>query len=109
MVIFINGKQNDKERGGDHICGEKKIYTKIYEDLGNILSNPEDIRKIYAEYAGTTVTFPKKLYSQEYAEDYITEHYQIDHPGKIAKYLGMTERRVRQIMQKIRLKGQNLQ
>ncbi|WP_300276367.1 hypothetical protein [Peptacetobacter sp.] len=50
-----------------------KYYKGIYSEMIEILG--EDIvRLIYQNYRGQQVTFPMKLYSNEYVEKYIDKN-----------------------------------
>lgn len=74
-----------------------KKYISVYGEIAQILSNPEDIEKIYGLLKGQTVSFPQKLYSKEYIKNYISENYGKKTARDIASTLGISDRRVRQI------------
>ena len=62
-----------------------KRYSGIYGELLSI-TDENTILKIYEQYNGTTITFPKKLYSKGFVQKYICENYGV-HQYK--KYLGI--------------------
>lgn len=103
-MVMIFKSMYDDVKGVKPISRRKRAYSKVYADMEELLSNPADIEKIYERYSGTTVTFPGKLYSHDYTLEYIEANYGKQPAGQIAKHLGITERRVRQIMQEIKEK-----
>ena len=76
------------------------MYHEIYEELAGVIGE-EEMLKLYRIYGGLSVNFPVKLYSREYAREYIREHMDME-PKKLAKELGLGERRIRQIKQELR-------
>lgn len=74
-----------------------KKYISVYGEIAQILSNPEDVEKVYALLKGQTVSFPQKLYSKEYIKEYIDKNYGKETARDIASVLGISDRRVRQI------------
>ena len=79
---------------------DQKGYSGIYDELLLLLSDEEAVEKIYEHYNGMTITFPKKLYSQEYVETYICTHYGFQPIQDISRYVNLSTRRVMQIAQK---------
>ena len=57
----------------------------------------QKILKIYEQYNGTTITFPKKLYSKGFVQKYICENYGVQSIQEISRYLNLSSRRVMQI------------
>ena len=76
-------------------------YAGVYGELAEILSDAQ-VLKIWKRFSGVNVTFPQRLYSKEYTSSYIKEHRADMTAGEIAKELGLSERRVRQIISEIR-------
>ncbi len=74
-----------------------KKYISIYADIARVLSNSNDVEKIYELLRGQTISFPQKLYSKEYMRDYIQKNYGNETAREIASFLGISDRRVRQI------------
>ena len=83
-----------------------KRYSGIYDELMSI-ADENTILKIYDQYTGTTITFPKKLYSQEFVKKYICENYGFQSVQEISRYLNLSSRRVMQIAKEAGLTGVN--
>ncbi len=77
---------------------DTKKYTSVYGEIAQILSNPEDVERIYELLKGQTISFPQKLYSREYTREYILKYYGKKTAREIASVLGISDRRVRQIV-----------
>ena len=75
-------------------------YGGIYKELAEILGDAATI-KIWKRFAGLNITFPQKLYSKEYRRRFIDENLATMKPRDMAKSLGLTERRVRQMISEI--------
>ena len=83
----------------------KKVsqYCQFYEELANLLESEENVKKLHDHYKGLTVTFPVKLFSKEYELQYVKENYgNGKKTHEIARYLNLTERRIRQMVKEIR-------
>lgn len=78
-------------------------YNCVYQELAGILKNDREVHAVWERYAGVSVTFPKSLYSREYTRELIEEAMDSEKPASIARKVGLTERRVRQIIREIRL------
>ena len=76
-------------------------YSGIYKELAELLGDNATI-KIWKRFSGLNITFPQKLYSKEYRKEYIKEKMQSMKPAEMAKELGLSERRVRQIIVEIK-------
>ena len=76
-------------------------YSGIYKELAELVGDAATVR-IWKQFSGLNVTFPQKLYSKEYRKEYIKENMQDVKPGEMAKALGISERRVRQIITEIK-------
>lgn len=75
-------------------------FNVIYQGFAELLGEKAAL-KIWKNYAGLTVTFPKKLYTNEYTRKFVREHKGSMTTREIAKALNLTERRIRQIIQEI--------
>lgn len=80
---------------------ECRFFNKIYKEIGK-MAGDDVARKLWEKYGGLTVSFPKNLYSNEYAKEYIRKNNGKVNPSKMAKILNLTERRVRQIIKELR-------
>ena len=76
-------------------------YGGIYKELAELLGDAAVVR-IWKSYAGLSVTFPMKLYSKEYIREFIREHHAEMKPSEIGRVLGLSERRVRQLIHELR-------
>ena len=72
-------------------------YSGIYREIAEILGDAATI-KIWKRFSGLNITFPQKLYSIEFRKEFIMENMQTMRPSEMAKALGLSERRVRQII-----------
>lgn len=89
--------------GGEPSMGnDPGQYYEVYKEMAEMIGDA-NVRKIWRRYSGLTITFPQHLYSREYTRQFITENYQTMKPKEIAKAVGLSERRVRQIIREIRL------
>ena len=76
-------------------------YSGVYKELAELLGDAAT-QKIWKRFSGLNITFPQKLYSKEFRKDFIRENMEQMKPSDIAKSLGLSERRVRQIITEIR-------
>ena len=75
-------------------------YREIYKKLVDIVGNAAAI-KIYSRFAGLTVSFPRRLYSQEFTKAYISENKDVIKTSDLAMMFQLSERRVRQIIKEV--------
>ncbi|MGI6052678.1 MAG: Mor transcription activator family protein [Bilifractor sp.] len=83
------------------MSGDPNRYSEIYRELASLIGESA-VTKIWKNFAGITVTFPKRLYSSEYTRQYIRQNMGKEKASDIARKLNLSERRVRQIMKEIR-------
>lgn len=83
--------------------GNSKQYAGVYGELAEILSDVQ-VLKIWKRFSGVNVTFPQRLYSKEYTNAFIKENWGEMSAAEIARAVGLSERRVRQIAKEIREK-----
>lgn len=82
-------------------------YFEIYLDLCQLLGE-QNMMKIYSQYKGLSIQFPKGLYSKKYIKRYVEENFDKKSVREISTELNLTERRVRQIFREIKLdEGKN--
>ena len=86
------------------MSGDSEKYSKLYCELAELIGE-SGMRKLWKAYGGISVTFPTKLYSQEYIRRFVNEHQEELTPTEMAKELMLTERRVRQILRDVRSQG----
>lgn len=80
-------------------------YYEIYRELAELIGNA-NVHKIWQRYSGLTVSFPQHLYSREYTRQFIIDNYETMKPKDIARAVGLSERRVRQIIHEIKASNQ---
>lgn len=71
------------------------IYADIYEVFGE-----EITRKFHHHFKGHHICCPMKLYSKEYIKEYVVKYQEDKTIREMAKYLGYSERWVKQLIQK---------
>ncbi|WP_292211176.1 Mor transcription activator family protein [Butyrivibrio sp.] len=76
-------------------------YSGVYKELAEILGDAATM-KVWRRFAGLNITFPQKLYSADYRKDFIKENMDEMRPAELARILGLTERRIRQIIIEIK-------
>lgn len=76
-------------------------YSGIYREIAELLGDAATM-KIWKRFAGLNITFPQKLYSKEFRKDFIRDNMDEMKPAELARTLGLTERRIRQIIIEIR-------
>lgn len=88
-----------RDEGVDNLKNKDdyKKYISVYGEIAQVLSNSKDVERIYELLKGQTVSFPQKLYSKEYMKEYIRKNYGNETAREIASFLGISDRRVRQI------------
>ncbi|MBR1641725.1 MAG: hypothetical protein IJ683_05305 [Butyrivibrio sp.] len=81
-------------------------YSGVYKELAELLGDAATL-KIWKRFSGLNITFPQKLYSIEFRKEFISENMQKMKPSEMSKTLGLSERRVRQIIEEIRHEQDN--
>ena len=77
-------------------------YKGIYADMAQILGE-EIIIKLHRYYKGQQITFPMKLYSNEYVKRYIEKNYKTKTLKEMCRELGYTEGWIKQLINKNKL------
>lgn len=78
-------------------------YAGIYRELAEILGD-NAVNKIWNRFSGMSVTFPQRLFSKEYTKAFIKENWGEMSASEIARAVGLSERRVRQIASELKEK-----
>ncbi len=76
-------------------------YAGIYAELVPLIGKQATI-KIWNNFKGISATFPQSLYSKEYFQEYIRSHEKNMKAADMARELGLSERRVRQIIKELK-------
>lgn len=73
----------------------RSVYSELFSEFG-----VEVTRKIHSEYKGRQVSFPKKLYTEQYIDYYVKVNSASKSVSEMAVQLEYTERNIRQRLQK---------
>ena len=97
LPVELRSEGDGAEMGNDFTQ-----YNEIYREMADLLGNAAAL-KIWNRYSGLTISFPRQLYSKEYVRRYVEENEGILKPAEMAREVGLTERRIRQIIRDIRV------
>ncbi len=78
-------------------------YSGVYMEMVEILGE-EATLKIYENFRGQQVTFPMRLYSKSYVEEYIIKNYNGKNIKEISRNLGYTCNWVQQVINKLNIR-----
>ena len=92
----------------NEVRGNPEKYSGIYRELAELLGDAATL-KVWKRFSGLNITFPQKLYSKEYRKEFIKENMEELKPAMMARILGLTERRIRQIITEIKLEEDDVQ
>ena len=81
-----------------------KYYNGIYRDMANVLGE-EITKQVYEFYRGQQVTFPMKLYSKEYIQDYLAKKYTGENLKQLSRELGYSERWLKQLIDRYEIES----
>lgn len=73
----------------------RSVYSELFSEFG-----VEVTRRIHEEYKGRQVSFPKKLYTEQYIDYYVKVNSESKSVSEMAAELEYTERNIRQRLQK---------
>ena len=85
----------------DNVKSNPERYAGIYRELAELLGESA-VNKIWKNFSGTNVAFPQRLFSKEYTREFIASHWDDMTAAEIARVVGLSERRVRQIAKEMR-------
>lgn len=74
-------------------------------DIYQEIATETDIKTaiaIHKLFGGQQISFPKKLYCSDYVNSYIRKNYKGRNIRELARQFGISERRVRQILHKLK-------
>ena len=83
--------------GARFLSENKEKYSQLYKELSELIGDAATL-KLWEHYQGLNISFPKKLYSNEYVRNFVAENKGKMSTKDIAKAVGLSERRVRQIL-----------
>lgn len=81
----------------------RSVYSELFSEFG-----VEVTRKIHSEYKGRQVSFPKKLYTEQYIDYYVKVNSASKSVSEMAVQLEYTERNIRQRLQKSQKASSNV-
>ena len=93
--------KTDADEEVKNVKGNPEHYAGVYGELAEILSDAQVV-KIWKRFAGVNVTFPQRLLSKEYTNNFIKEHLDDMTASEMARAVGLSERRVRQIASELK-------
>lgn len=82
-----------------------QVFTGIYNELAEIMET-DQVMLIYKNLRGQQVTFPKKLYTQDYVMEQVMSEYDGKNLKKLAVKYDYTERHLRKLMKEIETESQ---
>ena len=103
MKVWNNNCKNNSVKLNyeeEPMSQEKDKYSQIYKELAELIGDNATV-KIWKNYQGLNISFPKKLFSNEYVRKYISENVGKKSMREIAKEVGLSERRIRQIAKEL--------
>lgn len=94
-----NDKETSVQLNAEEVAMSKnqEKYSQLYRELAQLIGDAATI-KLWENYQGLNISFPKKLYSNEYVKRFILENKDKISVQDMAKEVGLSERRVRQIL-----------
>lgn len=95
-IIRRRMKENFSQEQGETIIKYRPVYNELYLEFGEKV-----MKEIYVLYRGHQISFPKKLYTENYIMHYVKEHMWDMTGSELAKELGYTERRISQLIKSI--------
>lgn len=81
-------------------------YSGIYKELVDLLGE-ENTLKIFNNFRGQQVTFPMRIYSKSYIEEYIIKNYDGKNVKQLSKELGYTCNWIQQLINKLGIRKSN--
>lgn len=78
-------------------------YSGIYKEFVELLGE-EITLKIYDNFRGQQVTFPMRLYSKSYIEEYLIKNYNGKNIKQISRKLGYTCNWLQQVINNLEIK-----
>lgn len=72
------------------------VYCEIAELVG-----VENAVKIYEHFRGQQMAFPTRIYSIQYVEKYVKEHYDGTNIREFTQKFSYSERRIRQLLKEV--------
>ena len=84
----------------EYMSKKSENYRGIYKDMVEVLGHDITL-KVYENYKGQQITFPMRLYSKEYIEEYLIKNYNGKNLKELSKKLDYTTNWLRKMLNKI--------
>ena len=94
-----NSRQTSVQLNEEEVAMSKNKdkHSQLYKELAELIGDTATI-KLWENCQGLNISFPKKLYSNEYVKRFILENKDKMSVQEIAKEMGLSDRRIRQIL-----------
>lgn len=70
---------------------------QVYNDIAVVIGEEKTI-KLYEEFRGQQITFPRRLYNTDYVSAYVKENFNGKNIRELARKFDYSERRVREFL-----------
>ena len=74
-------------------------FVPIYEEIAKTIGE-EETMKLYENFRGQQITFPRRIFSEEYVARYVNENYDGSNMRELARKFDYSERRIREFLKK---------
>lgn len=74
-------------------------FVPIYEEIAKTIGE-EETMKLYENFRGQQITFPRRFFSVEYVARYVNENYDGSNMRELARKFDYSERRIREFLKK---------
>ena len=75
-------------------------YASVYREMAEIIG-VENTKRLYEDFKGQQITFPQRLYSKEYVQEYVKSNYNGKNLRDLALKFSYTERHIRELIKKV--------
>ncbi|MBU5479678.1 Mor transcription activator family protein [Blautia sp. MSJ-19] len=72
-------------------------FVPIYEEIAKTIGEEQTI-KLYENFRGQQITFPRRIYSIEYVSRYVKDNYNGSNARELARKFDYSERRIREFI-----------
>lgn len=85
-----------EKKEAEEIRGLNDLYRELSEVIGY-----ENMQKLYTQYRGFQISFPRRLYSKDYVREVVKREFDGSNTQELARRYGYTERWIRTIATEI--------
>ena len=72
-------------------------FVPTYEEIAKTIGEEQTI-KLYKNFRGQQITFPRRIYSIEYVSRYVRDNYDGSNVRELARKFDYSERRIREFI-----------